>query len=260
MRSLALFLLVAVAAAAQNAGPATLKEIGIDQKLNSQAPLNLPFRDETGRSVRLGDYFGQRPVILSLVYYECPMLCTLVLNGLVQTMRELPFTAAKQFEVVTVSFNPHETPELAAAKKRTYLQDYTRPGAERGWHFLTGDEPSIAALTTAVGFRYKYDPATRQYGHATAIIVLTPEGRVSRYFYGIEYPEKDVRLALVEASHNRIGTPVDQLLLLCFHYDPATGKYGLAILNATRALGAATVLGLVFLMTILLRREGRVKG
>ena len=256
MRLLALCLLL-VTAAAQDRTPPGLKGVGIDQKLNGQVPLDLTFRDETGQTVRLGDYFGRRPVVLTLVYYECPMMCTLVLNGLVHTMREIPFTAGDQFDVVTVSFNPRETPALAAAKKRSYLKSYGRAGAEKGWHFLTGDEASIQALTEAAGFRYVYDPDTRQYAHATAIMVLTPEGRLSRYFYGLEYPARDLRLSLVEASGNKIGSPVDQLLLFCFHYDPVAGKYGLAIMNAMRAAGVATALALGLLIFFMFRRERR---
>ena len=255
MRILAICLLLVTAAAAEDRIPPALTGVGIDQKLNGQVPLDLTFRDETGRTVRLGDYFGRRPVILSLVYYECPMMCTLVLNGLVHTMREIPFTAGDQFDVVTVSFNPRDTPALAAAKKRTYLKSYGRAGAGKGWHFLTGDQASIQALTGAAGFRYAYDPVTQQYAHATTIMVLTPEGRLSRYFFGIEYPARDVRLSLVEASGNKIGSPVDQLLLFCYHYDPVAGKYGFAIMNAMRAAGVATALALGLLVFILFRRE-----
>lgn len=257
MRLLTLCLLLVIGASAQDRTPQGLKGVGIDQKLNGQVPLDLTFRDEAGQTVRLGDYFGRRPVVLTLVYYECPMMCTLVLNGLVHTMREIPFTAGDQFDVVTVSFNPRETPALAAAKKRAYLKSYGRAGAEKGWHFLTGDEASIQALTEAAGFRYVYDPATRQYAHSTAIMVLTPEGRLSRYFYGLEYPPRDLRLSLVEASGNKIGSPVDQLLLFCFHYDPVVGKYGLAIMNAMRAAGVATALALGLLMFFMFRRERR---
>jgi protein SCO1 len=256
MRMLALCLLL-VTAAAQDRTPPALRGVGIDQKLNGQVPLDLTFRDETGQTVRLGDYFGRRPVILSLVYYECPMMCTLVLNGLVHTMRDIPFTAGDQFDVVTVSFNPNDTTALAAAKKRTYIKSYGRAGAAKGWHFLTGDEASIQALTGAAGFRYAYDPESHQYAHATAIMVLTPEGRLSRYFFGIEYPARDLRLSLVEASGNKIGSPVDQLLLFCYHYDPVAGKYGFAILSAMRAAGVATALGLGLLLFILFRRERR---
>lgn len=249
------WLLAAAPARAQSGVPPMLRDVGIDQRLNQQAPLDLVFRDESGRTVALRDYFGQRPVILSLVYYNCPMLCTLVLNGLLRSMRALPLNAGQEYDVVTVSFDPRETPALAAAKKQAYVERYGRAGAAQGWHFLTGDEPAIQQLTRAVGFRYKFDPATGQFAHASGIMVLTPQGRLARYFYGVEYSTRDIRLALVEASANKIGTPADQVLLFCFHYDPATGKYGFAIMNALRAAGLATMLGLVALVWSLSRRH-----
>ncbi|MEK7409255.1 MAG: SCO family protein [Acidobacteriota bacterium] len=248
-------MLLVSGAFAQGERPLALRNVGIDQRLDQQVPLDLPFRDETGKIVRLGDYFGDRPVILSLVYYECPMLCTLVLNGLVRVMGGISFNAGDQFNVVTVSFDARETPALAAAKKKTYLERYHRPGAEKGWRFLTGDESSIESLTRAAGFRYAFDRATGQWAHATAIMVLTPEGKLARYFYGVEYSARDLRLALVEASRNRIGTPTDQVLLFCFHYDPASGKYGLAILNIIRAIGVTTALALGVFMFVMFRRE-----
>ncbi len=253
-------LLAVAGALAQTQSPSVLQQVGVDQKLNSRVPLNLQFRNEAGQPVRLGDYFRGRPVVLSLVYYECPMLCTLVLNGMLQTMREIPLTAGRDFDVITVSFNPKETPALAAAKKKVYLADYNRPGAANGWHFLTGDASSIDALTRAVGFRYTYDSASHQYAHPTAIMILTPDGRMARYFLGVEYPARDFRLSLVEASNNKIGTPVDQLLLFCFHYDPSTGKYGPAVLNAMRAGGVLTVLLLGLLVFGLFRKERHAKG
>jgi protein SCO1/2 len=235
--------------------PQLLRDVGIDQKLNGQVPLDLSFRDETGRSVRLEDYFGQRPVVLALVYFECPMLCTQVLNGLLRSLQNLNLDAGRQFEVLAVSINPRETPELAAAKQKTYVGLYGRPGASGGWHFLTGDEPAIERLAKSVGFRYAYDPVSGQYAHATAIMVLTPEGKISRYFYGIEYPARDLRLGLVEASAGRIGSPADQVLLFCYHYDPTTGKYGLVISNIVRAAGLATALALGIFMLVMFRRE-----
>ncbi|MBI1927913.1 SCO family protein [Candidatus Poribacteria bacterium] len=227
-----------------SAQPDILREVGIDQRLNEQVPLDLVFRDETGKLVRLGDYFGEKPVILSLVYYECPMLCTLVLNGLLKSLRALSFDVGKEFNVVTVSFNPGETPTLAAAKKAEYIQHYSRPGTAEGWHFLTGQEASIQQLAQAVGFRYVYDAQKNQFAHASGIMVLTPQGRLSHYFYGIEYSPRDIRLSLVEASANKIGSPVDQLLLYCYHYDPTTGKYGVIIMNIIRLAGLGTVLAL----------------
>ena len=236
--------------------PPPLKKVAIEQKLNGQVPLDLVFRDEEGRERKLAEFFGQKPVILSLVYYDCPMLCTQVLNGLVAGMKPLKFDAGKEFEVVTVSFDPREGPALAREKKEAYLQRYGREGAGAGWHFLTGGQASIDALTDAVGFRYAWDEETKQFAHASAIMILTPEGKLSRYFYGIDYPPKDMRLGLVEASNNRIGSPVDQILLYCFHYDPRTGKYGFAIMNGLRAAGVATFLGLGLLIFVLKRREG----
>jgi protein SCO1/2 len=237
--------------------PELLTDIGLDQQLDAQVPLDLRFRDEAGRDVRLGDYFGRKPVILTLVYYECPMLCTQVLNGLTSALGVLSFTVGQEFDIVTVSFDPKETPELAAAKKAAYLDRYKRGGAGRGWHFLTGDERSIAALTKAVGFRYAYNASIDQYAHVSGIMVLTPEGRLSRYFYGIEYGPRDVRLALIEAADRRIGTPADQLLLYCFHYDPKSARYSFAVMRLVRTLGVATVLGMVGGIVILRRRERR---
>jgi protein SCO1/2 len=246
------------ASAQSNGLPPALRDIGIDQRLNQQIPLDLTFRDETGRVTPLRDYFGKRPVILSLVYYNCPMLCTLVLNGLLRSMRALPLNAGQDYDVVTVSFDPSETFALAAAKKQSYVERYKRAGADRGWHFLTGDQAAIQQLTHAVGFRYKYDSDTQQFIHASAIMVLTPQGRLASYFYGVEYSTRDLRLALVEASANKIGTPADQVLLFCFHYDPATGKYGFAIMNAVRAAGLLTLLGLTWLLWSLSRHRRRV--
>jgi protein SCO1 len=238
--------------------PPALSKVGIDQKLNSQLPLNLSFRDEQGGQIKLGEYFNKKPVVLALVYYECPMLCTQVLNGMVSAFRVLSFKAGREFEVVTISFDSRENPLLAAAKKKTYV-DYLpqadRNAAQAGWHFLTGDEASIKALTEAVGFRYQFDQATNQFAHASAIYVATPQGRLARYFYGIEYAPRDLRLGLIEASENKIGSPVDQLLLYCYHYDPATGKYGAVVMNIMRLGGLVTVIGIVLLL-LLLRRRG----
>lgn len=244
----------------QNPQQRILSQVGLDQKLDEQVPLELVFRDEEGHRVSLGDYFRGKPVILALVYYECPMLCNLILNGLAASLKTLAFDVGREFEVVTVSFDPRETPELAAAKKHSYVQQYGRPGASEGWHFLTGDETSVAALTEAVGFRYAWDEETQQFAHAGAILILTPEGRLARYLYGVEYPPRDLRLALVEASENKIGSPVDQLLLLCFHYDPMTGKYGFVIMSALRILGLATLLALGTFIFIMVRRDLKGDG
>jgi protein SCO1/2 len=221
--------------------PDVLEKVGIDQKLNAQVPLDAVFRAEDGREVRLGEYFGKRPVVLSLVYYECPMLCTQVLNGAVAAFKVLNFDIGDEYEVVTLSFNPKETPQMASAKKETYLNKYGRPAGAKGWHFLTGEQPAIDALASSVGFRYVFDQASQQYVHASALIVLTPEGRVSKYFYGIDYPPKDLRLGLIEASGGRIGTPVDQVLLYCYHYDPHSGKYSMVVMNVLRLAGVVTV-------------------
>jgi protein SCO1/2 len=236
--------------------PEVLKQVTIEQRLNEQIPLDLRFRDEAGREVQLGEYFKTgRPVVPSLVYYECPMLCNQVLNGLVGTLEAVSFTPGREFEVVTVSFDPRETAELAAKKKETYIKRYRREGAEGGWHFLTGDKASIERLTQSVGFGYVWDERSQQFAHASAIMVATPEGRLSHYFYGIEYSPKELRLSLVEASAGRIGSPVDKLILYCYHYDPTTGKYGPAIMNILRVAGVLTVVGLVALILILRRRR-----
>ena len=248
-------LVAAYAADNAKVPPPLLRNVGIDQRLNEQVPLNLTFRDETGKTVQLADYFGKKPVILSLVYFHCPMLCTMVENGLLNTLKTLKFDVGDEFNVLTVSFDPKDTPDFAAAKKAIYIGLYGRKNAAEGWHFLTGDEPSIKALTKAVGFRYNYDPQTGQYAHATAIMVLTPQGKLSRYFYGIQYPAGDLRLGLVEASDNKIGNPVDELLLLCCQYNPATGKYGLIISRALQIAGLITILSLGTLFLVISRAK-----
>ncbi len=249
--------LVAPAAQSQLAFNKVYNEVRIDQKLNAQVPLDLVFRDERGDTVRLGDYFHAKPVVLSFVYYQCPMLCTQVLNGMVDGFKGLNLSVGNEFDVVTVSIDPRDTPELAAEKKEAYLQAYGRPGAEEGWHFLTGQEPSIRPLADAVGFRYMYDETSGQFAHAAGIMVATPEGRIARYFYGIEYSPRDLRFALIDASQNKIGSLVDKLLLLCYHYDPMTGKYGPIITNIFRAGGALTVLVVGGSLFMFFRRERR---
>ena len=248
-------MLLSCVAFAETVPAPILQEIGIDQKLNEQIPLDLVFHDESGKDVFLKQYFGTKPVVLVFVYYECPMLCTLTLNGLERSLRAIPFNAGTDFEVVAVSFDPHETPALAAAKKKQYTNEYRRPGTESGWHFLTGNPAEIEALTNAAGFRYRFDSQTQQWAHATGIMTLTPEGRISRYFYGVEYSARDLRLALVEASNHRIGAVTDQVLLYCYSYDPATGKYGFAILSLVRVAGIFTVLALVVFIVGAVRRE-----
>jgi protein SCO1 len=241
--------------------PTALRDVRIEQKLDQQLPLDLVFHDEAGQQVKLGQYFGSKPVVLAFVYYDCPMLCTQVLNGMVTSFRVLPFQIGKEFEVVTVSFDPRETSALASKKKKVYvdyLPDKMRPAAASGWHFLTGDAENIAKLTDAVGFRYHYDEATKQFAHASGIMLTTPQGKLSRYFYGVEYPARDLRLGLIESSANKIGSPVDQLLLYCYHYDPSTGKYGAAIMKIMRIAGVLTVLTIVVMLFALKGRKPKV--
>ena len=238
--------------------PDQLKKVEFDQRLGQQVPLDLPFTDQDGRAVRLSQYFqAGRPVVLSLVYYECPMLCVQALNGLVKSMKALSLEPGKDYEVVTVSFNPRETPEQAKEKKAHYLSMLQKPAAAEGWHFLTGEETPIRMLADSVGFHYVYDEPTRQYAHPTGIVVLTPEGRTSKYIYGLDYGPRDLRLAMVEAANNEIGTPVDRLLLYCFHYDPEQGKYGLVVMNVLRLAGVLTVVCVGGFILIMWRREKR---
>jgi protein SCO1 len=232
---------VSAAAPAQNSQPDILYQVGIDQRLNQQVPLGLIFRDEAGNEVHLQDYFDGRPVVLVLAYYRCPMLCTEVLNGLTKSLQAIPFAMGQQYRVVTVSFDPNEHSDLAAAKKAAYVKSYGKPGAETGWHFLTGEQASIDRLTQAVGFRYVYDPALNQFAHASGICLLTPEGKIARYFFGIDFPSRDLRLALVEASAGKIGSAADQLLLMCYHYDESTGRYTPSIMGFIRLGGVATL-------------------
>jgi protein SCO1 len=239
----------------QNAQANLSAKAGLDQKLNAQLPLNLAFHDEHGAGTPLAAYLGSKPAILVLAYYECPNMCTLVLNALLQSAQDLKFEIGKEYQIIVVSIDPHEGPALAAAKKQLYTQRYGRPGAANGWHFLTGDEASIRSVANAVGFRFIYDPETRQFAHPSVITVLTPAGKISRYFAGIEYPPKDLRLALIEASNNHIGSLTEQLFLLCFHYDPASGKYGLLIKGIIQFAGLTTVVVLGCGITLMLRRE-----
>ena len=234
-----------------------LRDVGIEQHLDAQLPLDAVFRDEQGHEVKLGDYFKDRPVVVMLVYYRCPMLCTQVLNGFLKSSQAVPLQIGRDYQVVTVSFDPRETPELAAEKKSSYVRAYRRDGAADGWHFLTGDRQSIDRLTKAVGFRYHFDPKSDQFAHASGIALATPDGRLARYFYGIEYSPDDLRLGLVESSSGRIGSLVDQVLLLCYHYDPLTGKYGLAIAGVLRTAGVLTVLVLGSFLVVMYRRERR---
>lgn len=251
-------LLPGAATAQTNDLPPGLQGIGIDQKLGDPLPLDLVFRDEQGRTVRLADAFdGRKPVLLTLVYYNCPMLCTLVLNDLVRSLRPLNLNMGEDFDVLTISFDPAEGPELAAAKQQHYAEAYGRPGAAEGWRFWTGGEDAIRRLTDAVGFRYRYDAASKQYLHPSGITILTPDGHIARYFFGVSYAPKDVRLALVEAARGRIGSIADSVLLLCFQYDASTGRYSLAVMRAVRGGAMLTVIGLGVLVAHLLRRERR---
>jgi protein SCO1/2 len=238
-----------------NTRPPRLENVGIEQHLDAQVPPDLTFRDETGKTVKLADYFGRKPLILNLVYYNCTMLCGEALAGLASAMRLVKFDVGNEFDVVTVSFDPRETPEMAAAKKKDYVGRYGRPNAAAGWHFLTGQQESINALTKAVGFQYQYDAKTNQYAHATAIMVLTPQGHISRYFYGVDFPPKDLRMGLVEASQGRIGNAVDAVLLYCYHYDPESGKYGAMVANILRLAAAATILFMGTFLFILWRLD-----
>ena len=238
--------------------PSVLKEVGIDQKLNQPLPGDAVFKDETGNEVRLDSYFGKRPIVLALVYYDCPMLCTQVLNGMVGSFKTLSLKPGEDFDVISISFDPRETPALAAAKKNLYvnnLPESKRSGATAGWHFLTGNEENIKRVTEAVGFRYRFDQSTNQFAHASAIYVVTPEGKLSHYFYGIEYAPRDLRLGLVEASQNQIGSTVDQLMLYCYHYDPETGKYGAVVMNMIRLGGVITVFCIGLLLLVLRKRN-----
>jgi protein SCO1/2 len=238
-----------------SAKPGVLARVGIDQRIGEQVPLDLPFLDEHGKAVKLGDYFGKRPVILALVYYECPMLCTQVLNGLVSALGVMNFEPGREFEVVAVSFNPKEGPGLALQKKAAYMERYQRPHTVDGWHFLTGTDASIRELTKAVGFRYELDEKVQQYAHGAAIELLTPKGKLARYYYGIEYSPRDIRLGIIEAAEERVGSVFDQVLLLCFHYDPSTGKYGATVLGLVRLGGVLTVAAFVAFLIVSLRQE-----
>jgi protein SCO1/2 len=241
--------------AQQMSTPAILKQVGITQNLNTQISPDLTFRDEAGKTVRVGDFFGKKPIVLSLVYFDCPALCTEVLNGELRTMKAISLDLGKDFEAVTVSFERKDTPALAKAKRDVYAGQYGRPEAAQHWHFLTGEQGSIDALTNVAGFRYAYDSSIRQYAHAAAILILTPDGRINRYFYGVQYPARDFRLGLVDASEGKIGTLTDQALLYCYQYDPMTGKYGLVVMNVLRAAGGLTVLALGLFLGLMFRRD-----
>jgi len=236
--------------------PPGLENVGIDQRLNEQLPLELTFKDEAGKTVKLGDYFHKgRPVVLNFVYYECPMLCGEVLQGLSAALKVLKFTPGKEFEVVTVSIDPREKPELAAAKKQSYMERLGRPEAAKGWHFLTGDQAQIDALANAAGWHYQYDPKLDQFAHAAGIMLVTPQGKLAQYYYGVEYSARDLRLGIIEASQNKIGSLADQVLLYCYHYDPKTGKYGATIMNIMRLGGVVTMAFIGVFLVLMFRRD-----
>jgi protein SCO1/2 len=249
--------LVTASAAHDDGRPLPLRGVALEQKLGQRVPLELEFLDENGSRTRLGDYFGKRPVILNFVYYGCEDLCPLLTIGLIRALRGLNFEAGKEYAVLTVSFDPKDTPQLAAAQKARAVERYARPGAAQGWHFLTGAKAEILSLTQAIGFSFNADEINARYGHAAGIVILTPEGSIARYFYGIEFSPRDLRLGLVEASAGRIGSPIDQLLLFCYHYDPAVGKYGLLITNVVRAAGIVTVASLALWIFAMLRADRR---
>jgi protein SCO1/2 len=249
-------IVLALLGAVQSAAP-PLEGVGIDQKIGSAVPLDLVFRDERGTPITLRQAAGGRPILLSPVYYRCPQLCTMVLNGLLVALKDLPLDAGDGFQVVSISFDPREDAALAAAKKAAYLKRYERPRASQGWRFLTGEPRSVDALCAAVGFRFSYDRRTDRFAHPSALIVLTPDGRVSRYFFGVEYPSRDLRLALAEAAEGKTGSLVDPLLLFCYQYDPATGRYGLAVLRMLRVLGVATAAAVALGVFLLSRRHRR---
>lgn len=241
-----------------NGLPEVLKKVGIEQKLGNKLPLDAQFKDESGNSVKLGSYFGQgRPVVVAFVYYECPMLCNQVLNGLTGSLKGISFDTGKDFDVVAISFDAREfdKPELAKAKKAGYMERYGRPGTEKGWHFLTGTEESIQQVTSAAGFSFKWDEKSNQFAHSAGVMIATPDGTLSRYLYGIDYSPKDLKFGIMESAENRVGNAAEQLLLYCYHYDPATGKYGLAILNVMRLGGIATLLGLGAMGFVFWRRN-----
>lgn len=245
-----------------NGLPQALQTVGIEQRLGEQLPLDAAFKDENGQTVKLGDYFNKgRPTILALVYYECPMLCNQVLNGLTGTLKGINLEAGKDFDVVAISFDAKEfdKSDLAKNKKTGYLERYGRPGTENGWHFLTGEQASIDAVTKAVGFSYEWDERSNQFAHASAIMIATPEGKLSRYLYGIDYAPRDVRLGLVESAENKVGGVTEQLLLYCYHYDPSTGKYGFAVLSVMRGAAIVTLLAMGFMGFVFWRRN-KAKG
>jgi protein SCO1 len=238
--------------------PPILQNVGFEPQLNAHMPLDLPFRDEAGRNVQLRDYFTQKPVLLALVYYGCPMLCDQTEQGVVGALRMLSFNPGRDYEVVFVSFDPRESPDMAAQKKEVAMTHFRRPETASGWHFLTGSKESVDAVTKGANFRYSFDEKNNLFAHAAGIMLLTPDGRISRYFYGVEYPARDIRLGLVDASAGKIGTPIDRALLFCYRYDPTTARYSASILKIIRLGGILTILGLVAGMLIFRRRDQQI--
>jgi protein SCO1/2 len=238
--------------------PPQFKEVDFAQRLGRQLPLDTPLRDEAGRAVRLGDYFGKRPVVLSFVYYQCPMLCTQVMNGISSALKALPFTPGREFDVVLVSFDPRDTPEAANAKKRAHLEHWQRQDTAGGWHFLTGDRDAIERVTSAAGFTYTWDEATQQFAHVSGVLTATPDGRLSRYFYGVEFSPKDLRLALVDSGEGKVGSLVEHLLLYCYQYDPTSGRYGMVVMSLVRLGGVATVVLMVAFFLLMRRRDAHL--
>jgi protein SCO1 len=252
-------LLTGAAAAHEEQRPAALRAVAFEQKLDRQLPLDVRLRDPDGKVAPLRDYFRGKPVLLNFVYYRCRELCPLLSDGLVRVLRAISFDVGEQFEVVTVSFDPADTPAAAAEAKSKYLKEYRRSGANRGWHVLTGDAAAIANLAGAAGFRYSYDASKNEFAHATGIVLLTPHGKISRYYYGIEFSPRDLRLGLIEAAAGKIGSPIDQLLLFCYHYDPLTGQYNFIVTRALRVAAGATVLALAGFIIVMLRRDRRLR-
>jgi protein SCO1 len=258
--STCILLLCAISVSGQIVPRSAAEKVDIQQRIGQQVPLELSFVNERGEQVRIGDLIGDKPVVLTPVYYSCPMLCNLVLDGLVKVARELRLDIGDEYDVISVSFDPKETFEMAAAKKKIYTRRYGRATVDQGWHFLTGEQLEIRQLMDSIGFRYAYDDTIDEYAHAAVVIVLTPDGTIARYFYGFEYQPRDLRLALVEASKGRIGTAVDQVLLLCYSYDPHSGKYTAQVMNIIRIMGTATAAGLAGFIFIMIRRERKHRG
>ena len=237
--------------------PPQFKEVTFQQRLNTRLPLDASFTDETGRTVQLADYFGRKPIVLAFVYYSCPMLCSQTLNGISSALKALPFTPGDEFDIVVVSFDPRDTPATANAKKQAHLQHWSAHETAAGWHFLTGDEATIRQVTSAAGFTYQWDETSGQYAHVSGLLTLTPDGRLSRYFYGVEYSPRELRMAIVESGEGRVGSPVEELLLYCFQYDPTSGRYGVVVMNLVRLGGLLTVALVAGFVFVMRRREPR---